>query len=101
MRSLLSLTRTLIGPADFENTRMRTLPCLACSPVSGKNTVPFLPVSRATLMSPSVWRRSHAFLPPPIMLPNRMYLANPADPPGISRPPPRVWCADSRLSTSE
>src|SRR6201985_705426 len=101
LMSLPSLTRRLTVVRVRANGRSRTLPEPAWAEVSGTYTVPDLPVSRATLTSPSVWRSSHGFLPPFIRLANRMYLANPAEPAATTRPPPRVRCADSRLSTSE
>src|SRR4051812_4978629 len=101
LMSLPSLTFRLTVMSDFANARSRTLPEAAWAAVSGTYTVPDLPVSRATLTSPSVWRSSHGFLPPFIWLANRMYLANPADPAATTKPPPRDRWADSRLSTSE
>src|SRR3954465_7022814 len=101
LMSLLSLTLRLTVMSALANARSRTLPAAACAAVSGTYTVPDLPVSRATLTSPSVWRSSQPFLPPFIWLGNRMYLANPAEPAATTRPPPRDRCADSRLSTSE
>src|SRR6185436_19157877 len=105
LMSLPSLTRRLTVVAAFANARSRTpagLPRPACAAVSGMNTLPDLPASRATFTSPSVWRSSHAFFDAPfITLANRTYLANPAEPATTTSPPPRVTWADRRLSTSE
>ncbi len=101
LMSLLSFARRLIVPSSFENARSRTVLRPASAAVSGTNTVPDLPVSRATLMSFSACRSSHARLPPLSWFAIRVYFAKPAEPASTTSPPPRRRCADSRLSTSE
>ena len=103
LRSLLSLTLTLTAPSSFANTRMRSVPDLACVARQRHEHRRFLAGHPRDLgVAFEVWRSSHARLPPlAIWLPNRVYFAKPAEPPTTSKPPPRRRWADSRLSTSE